>query len=72
MTFYCVMLNLSAFVEPLFITIWVENKGLTWTMVAHAVITVACFLPVLIILHRFGASLRRKNGMPSWANSELT
>ncbi|KAK4446759.1 MFS transporter [Podospora aff. communis PSN243] len=71
MTFYAVMLNMSAFVDPFFIVPWVENVGFTWTFAGHAIITVFFCIPVLAVLHRFGGSIRQKAGSPSWVNPEF-
>ncbi|UNI21326.1 hypothetical protein JDV02_007325 [Purpureocillium takamizusanense] len=72
MTFYAVMLNLSAFVDPFFIVPWVESVGFTWTFAGHAIITVFFCVPVMAALHRFGPWLRDKSGTPSWVNPELS
>lgn len=71
MTFYAVMLNLSAFVDPFFIVPWVENVGFTWTFAGHAVITAFFCIPVLAALHKFGAVMRGKSGAPTWVNPEF-
>ena len=71
MTFYAVMLNLSAFVDPFFIVPWVENVGFTWTFAGHAIVTAFFCIPVLAVLHRFGAAMRGKSGSPTWVNPEF-
>jgi cyanate permease len=71
MTFYAVMLNLSAFVDPFFIVPWVTNVGFTWTFAGHAMITVFFCIPVLAALHRFGPAMREKSGCPTWVNPEF-
>ncbi|KID98765.1 Major facilitator superfamily domain, general substrate transporter, partial [Metarhizium majus ARSEF 297] len=71
MTFYAVMLNLSAFIDPFFVVPWVENVGFTWTMAGHAIITIFFCVPVLALLHRFGTRLRSKSGQPTWVNPEF-
>ncbi|KAK2595454.1 hypothetical protein QQS21_006794 [Conoideocrella luteorostrata] len=71
MTFYAVMLNLSAFAEPFFIVPWVENVGFTWTFAGQAFITLFFCVPVMVLIHRFGGVLREKSGRPTWVNSEL-
>jgi cyanate permease len=71
MTFYAVMLNLSAFVDPFFIVPWVTNVGFTWTFAGHAIITVFFCIPVLAAVHRFGAAMREKSGTPTWVNPEF-
>ncbi|KFZ17727.1 hypothetical protein V501_01595 [Pseudogymnoascus sp. VKM F-4519 (FW-2642)] len=70
MTFYAVMLNLSAFLDPFFIVSWVENIGFTWTFIGHAIITVVVCIPVMAVLHRFGRTLCEKSGSPTWVNPE--
>ena len=69
MTFYAVMLNLSAFVDPFFIVPWVGGAGFTWTFAGHAMITVFFCIPVLAVVQRFGAAMRQKSG--SWVNPEF-
>lgn len=71
MTFYAVMLNLSAFLDPFFIVSWVENIGFTWTFVGHAIITVLFCIPLMIMLHLFGRTLCEKSGTPTWVNPEF-
>lgn len=71
MTFYAVMLNMSAFVDPFFIVPWIEAAGFTWAMAGHALITAGVCLPVFALLHRFGARLRGAAGEPDWTNPEF-
>ncbi|KAL2267354.1 hypothetical protein VTJ83DRAFT_4631 [Remersonia thermophila] len=71
MTFYAVMLNMSAFVDPFFIIPWVDNVGFTWTLAGHAIITVVFCIPILAMVHRFGASMRKWAGPPTWVNPEF-
>lgn len=63
MTFYAVMLNLSAFADPFFIIPWVETAGFTWTLAVHALITVFFCIPSIALLHRFGGRIREKSGV---------
>ncbi|RDW88316.1 MFS transporter-19 [Coleophoma cylindrospora] len=58
-TFYSVIINLSAFAEPFFINIWVEASGYTWSFAAQAIICTFGVIPVYIILQKFGAQWRR-------------
>jgi len=71
MTFYAVMLNLSAFLDPFFIVPWVENVGFTWTFAGHAIVTVFFCIPVLLLVHRYGKYMREKSGRPTWVNPEF-
>lgn len=71
MTFYAVLLNLSAFVDPFFIVPWVEGVGFSWTFAGHAIITVGFCVPVLAALHWFGGRVRRWCGTPDWKNPEF-
>ncbi|KAM7190062.1 Major facilitator superfamily domain containing protein [Naviculisporaceae sp. PSN 640] len=71
MTFYAVMLNLSAFVDPFFIVPWVDNVGFTWTFAGHAIITVGFCIPLFAALHKFGPRMRRWSGSPDWKNPEF-
>lgn len=67
MTFYAVMLNLSAFIDPFFIGPWLDTAGFAWTFGGHALITVFVCIPVFVFLHIYGAALRRRSGDPSWS-----
>ncbi|KAI9792928.1 MAG: hypothetical protein M1816_001250 [Peltula sp. TS41687] len=69
-TFYAVFLNLSAFINPFFITPWVDQSGYTWSFAAQGIITFFAFVPVIACLHRFGPIVRAKNGQPGWVNPE--
>ncbi|KAF2089930.1 putative MFS transporter [Saccharata proteae CBS 121410] len=69
-TFYAVMLNLSAFVNPFFITPWVTAVGYTWTFAAQGIITFFFCVPALGLVHYFGPSLRAASGHPGWVNPE--
>lgn len=69
-TFYSVMLNLSAFVNPFFIFSYVEKAGYTWTFASQGLITFFFCVPALAAVHFFGARLRAKNGVPTWVNPE--
>ncbi|KAK4122188.1 MFS general substrate transporter [Parathielavia appendiculata] len=71
MTFYAVMLNMSAFVDPFLIVPWVGNVGFTWTFAGHAMITVFFCIPALAALHKFGPALREMSGAPTWVNPEF-
>lgn len=71
MTFYAVMLNLSAFLDPFFIVSWVENIGFTWTFIGHAIVTVFFCIPIMVMLHRFGRTLCERTGNPTWVNAEF-
>ncbi|KAL0942734.1 major facilitator superfamily transporter [Colletotrichum truncatum] len=69
-TFYAVLLNFSAFVDPFFIAPWVDNVGYTWAFAGHAIITVFFCIPALASLHWFGGSIRERCGAPDWVNPE--
>ncbi|RPB28202.1 MFS general substrate transporter [Terfezia boudieri ATCC MYA-4762] len=68
-TFYSVLLNLSAFVNPFFIAPWVDKVGYTWTFSGQALISLTVIIPVTIIVHIFGVVWRKKRGDPSWAGA---
>ncbi|KAI6779418.1 MFS transporter [Emericellopsis cladophorae] len=72
MTFYAVMLNMSAFIDPFFIVPWVEDAGFTWTFAGHALITVFFSVPCLAAVHWFGGRLRERAGPPTWVNPEFS
>ncbi|CAO1601179.1 hypothetical protein XANCAGTX0491_004843 [Xanthoria calcicola] len=69
-TFYAVLINLSAFINPFFIAPWQAQSGFTWTFAAQGIITFFASVPVVVILHRWGGSLRAAAGQPSWVNPE--
>jgi hypothetical protein len=69
-TFYAVLLNLSAFVNPFFIAYWVEPVGYTWTFATQGIITFFVSVPALAAVHYYGPQLRRRSGMPAWVNPE--
>lgn len=70
-TFYAVLINLSAFVNPFFIAPWIEASGFTWTFAAQGLITFFFSVPALAAVHYWGPSIRRKNGSPDWVNPEF-
>ncbi|KAK8118259.1 uncharacterized protein PG998_006540 [Apiospora kogelbergensis] len=72
MTFYAVMLNMSAFIDPFFIVPWADAAGFTWTMVGHALVTGFVCVPVMALLHRYGDRIREKSGVPTWVNPEFS
>ncbi|KAL4930899.1 putative MFS transporter [Aspergillus undulatus] len=69
--FYAVFLNLSAFVNPFFITPWVDSVGWTWTFTTQALIVIAPGTMLFAGLQWYGAVLRAKAPMPSWVNPEF-
>ncbi|KAL4988720.1 major facilitator superfamily domain-containing protein [Aspergillus falconensis] len=69
--FYAVFLNLSAFVNPFFITPWQESVGWTWTFITQALIVVGPATLLFVALQRYGAKIRGLVGMPSWVNPEF-
>ncbi|KAI9795401.1 MAG: hypothetical protein M1833_007189 [Piccolia ochrophora] len=70
-TFYAVLLNLSAFVNPFFIAPWQTASGFTWTFAAQGIITFFASVPALAALHKYGPVLRAKSGQPGWLNPEF-
>lgn len=69
-TFYSVLLNLSAFINPFFIFPWIDNVGYTWTFAAQGMIIVFFCIPALAAIHKFGARIRDSCGLPNWVNPE--
>lgn len=69
-TFYAVLLNFSAFVDPFFIAPWVDGVGYSWTFAGHGIITIFFCIPALAALHWFGGSIRQRCGEPDWVNPE--
>ncbi|KAI9722064.1 MAG: hypothetical protein M1812_002024 [Candelaria pacifica] len=69
-TFYSVLLNLSAFINPFFIAPWQASNGYTITFAIQGIITFFVAAPVIAIVHYFGPKLRAMSGMPGWVNPE--
>ncbi|KAL4867519.1 hypothetical protein BDV12DRAFT_209789 [Aspergillus spectabilis] len=69
--FYAVFLNLSAFVNPFFITPWQVSAGWTWTFATQALIVVIPGGLLFAGLQRYGGLLRSKAPMPGWVNPEF-
>jgi MFS family permease len=70
-TYYAVLLNLSAFIDPFFIAPWQAGSGWTWCFAAQGIIVFVGALPVFALLHKFGPKLRSMSGTPNWVNPEF-
>ncbi|KAG9771071.1 hypothetical protein KCU88_g6433, partial [Aureobasidium melanogenum] len=70
-TFYAVLLNLSAFIDPFFIAPWQADSGWTWCFAAQGIIVFFGAMPIFAFLHKFGPTLRHMTGTPSWVNPEF-
>ncbi|OJJ81491.1 putative MFS transporter, partial [Aspergillus glaucus CBS 516.65] len=70
-TFYAVFLNLSAFINPFFISSWQASSGWTWTFTAQALIVAGAGTLVFALLQKFGALMRASAPLPSWVNPEF-
>ncbi|GAM33406.1 MFS transporter [Talaromyces pinophilus] len=62
-TFYTVIINLSAFINPWFIYYWVEASGYTWTFAAQCIICSFGLIPLYILLQIYGVRLRSTRPM---------
>lgn len=71
-TFYAVLLNASAFINPFLIAPWVESAGFTWTFSAQGLIVFGTMVPVTIALQKYGAMMREWRGPPSWISPEYS
>lgn len=69
-TFYSVLLNLSAFIDPFFIIPWQTASGYTWCFAAQGIITFFFCVPAIAVVHYFGPTLRKISGAPKWVNPE--
>ena len=69
-TFYSVLINLSAFIDPFFIASWQARSGWTWCFAAQGIITFFVSVPVLGLLHWCGPRLRHQSGQMPWLNPE--
>ncbi|TVY91959.1 putative transporter [Lachnellula willkommii] len=58
-TFYSVVINMSAFINPWFIFYWIEASGYTWTFAAQCIICTFGVIPAYMILQGFGPRLRK-------------
>ncbi|KAK6381314.1 hypothetical protein LTS17_004371 [Exophiala oligosperma] len=70
-TFYAVLLNLSAFIDPFFIAPWQAGSGWTWCFAAQGIIVFFGAMPVFGLLHKYGPTIRSKTGTPFWVNPEF-
>ncbi|BCR88779.1 putative MFS transporter [Aspergillus chevalieri] len=70
-TFYAVFLNLSAFINPFFISSWQASSGWTWTFTAQALIVAGGGTLVFALLQKFGALMRASAPLPSWVNPDF-
>jgi hypothetical protein len=70
-TFYSVLLNLSAFINPFFIAPWVADVGYSWTFATQGLLAMFVAAPVLAALHVWGPRLRAWCGVPGWVNAEF-
>uniref|UniRef100_A0A093UNJ7 Putative transporter n=1 Tax=Talaromyces marneffei PM1 TaxID=1077442 RepID=A0A093UNJ7_TALMA len=62
-TFYTVIINLSAFINPWFIYYWVESSGYAWTFAAQCIICSFGLIPLYILLQVYGVRLRSTRPM---------
>jgi hypothetical protein len=69
-TFYSVILNLSAFINPFFIAPWVTSMGYTLTYAIQGILVFFFCIPALAAIHYFGPGIRKVNGIPNWSNPE--
>lgn len=58
-TFYSVIVNLSAFVTPWYINLWVEAQGYTLCFAIQAIICFVLLSPVYIFLQKFGPKMTK-------------
>ncbi|KAL2414177.1 hypothetical protein ABEF95_002271 [Exophiala dermatitidis] len=70
-TFYAVCINMSAFIEPFFISPWQVASGWTWCFAAQGLIVLFGALPIFALLHRYGGKIRLISGVPAWVNPEF-
>jgi len=68
-TFYSVLLNLSAFVNPFFIIPWITPVGATWTFTGQGIITLVV-IPVTILFQMYGEAWRKRRGEPALSVQE--
>lgn len=71
-TFYAVLLNGSAFVNPFFIAPWCDTVGFSWTFAVQGLITLLVMVPVTMLLQVFGERMRTWRGPPSWVSPEYS
>jgi len=71
-TFYAVLLNGSAFVNPFFIAPWAGASGPTWTFAAQGIITFFAAIPTTVVLQYWGQRMRDWRGPPTWVSPEYS
>lgn len=71
-TFYAVLLNLSAFVNPFLITPWCDTYGFAWTFGVQGAIVFAVMTTVTVCLQMFGEKMRNARGVPTWISPEYS
>lgn len=71
-TFYAVLLNLSAFANPFFIAPWVDTVGFTWTFATQGLICFFVMIPCAIGLQMFGERMRNWKSVPGWISPEYS
>ena len=71
-SFYVVLLNLSAFANPFFIAPWCDTVGFTWTFATQGLLTAFVVIPAISTLHVFGKRWREKRGAPKWISPEYS
>lgn len=69
-TFYAVLINFSAFINPFFIPHWVDPHGFASAFGIQGGIVLGVMIPVTIFLQKYGERLRKKRGLPSWTSPE--
>ncbi|CAZ85746.1 unnamed protein product [Tuber melanosporum] len=69
-SFYVVLLNLSAFANPFFIAPWCDTVGFTGTFTTQGLLTAVVVIPAICILHVFGKRWRERRGAPKWISPE--
>ncbi|KAJ5106320.1 MFS transporter [Penicillium angulare] len=66
--FYSVVINMSAFINPWFIDLWVEQSGWAWTFSAQGIICTLGLIPGYALLHKYGPRMRKPLKLATLAN----
>ncbi|KAJ5278771.1 MFS transporter [Penicillium angulare] len=66
--FYSVVINMSAFINPWFIDLWVEQSGWAWTFSAQGIICTLGLIPGYALLHKYGPRMRKPLKLVMLAN----
>lgn len=71
-SWYAVLVNLGAFIDPFFIAPWQASQGWTWCFATQGIIAFFVMMPVTAAVQRWGGKMRAWRGEPGWTSSEYS